>query len=104
MFTPQRKAFSVLSPVPRPGVVLGAASNPKNDGKGKMVAFVDSPPPPLDSLGDAVARTALSEFETGDMDDWRKLREVGLLDEATMKRKDLEALTEKVFRLHSEVC
>jgi hypothetical protein len=52
-------------------------------------------PPPLGSLsetrGEAVVASGLY---SGYVEDWKKFREVGLLDEAVMQRKDHEALLE----------
>ncbi|KEH27949.1 hypothetical protein MTR_5g052150 [Medicago truncatula] len=60
--------------------------------KKKVVVFADEPPPPpslgslTDSDGDVVVASSYAE-------DWKRFREVGLLDEAAMKRKDDEAIT-----------
>ncbi|XP_062078246.1 nuclear matrix constituent protein 1-like isoform X2 [Humulus lupulus] len=92
MFTPQRKATeAALSLGPRLGT-----------NKGKAVAFLDGPPPPLGSLSEARA-TATLESDMGNLDDWRRFKEVGLLDEAVMVRKDHEALAEKVTKLESQL-
>ncbi|KAF3432587.1 hypothetical protein FNV43_RR27327 [Rhamnella rubrinervis] len=101
MFTPQRKALSSLSLTPRGGVV-GAASYSRNTVKGKSVSFMDGPPPPLGFLSDSGAKRTL-ESDTANMNDWRRFKEVGLLDQAEMERKDLEALAEKAFKLQSEL-
>ena len=101
MFTPQRKALSSLSLTTRSGVV-GAASNSRHAVTGKSVSFMDGPPPPLGSLSDSGAKPT-SELDTADMNDWRRFKEVGLLDQAEMERKDLDALAEKAFKLQSEV-
>jgi hypothetical protein len=94
--TPQRKAWPV-SPAQR-----NSATNPSSAAaKGKAVAFADgsAPPPPLRSLsGDGAAGLG-----TESMEDWKRLREAGLLDEAAMERKDRQALLEKISKLQSEV-
>ncbi|GER41988.1 nuclear matrix constituent protein-related [Striga asiatica] len=55
-------------------------------GKDKVVALIDIPPPPPPN-----------------MEDWRRFREVGLLDVAALERRDREALQEKVERLETEI-
>lgn len=74
MFTPQRNQWS------------------ETDRKGKAIAFSDeiTTPPP---------RTSLRRVD----DDWRKFKEVGLLDEASLERKDRDALIEKILKLEKEV-
>nr|VDC87986.1 unnamed protein product [Brassica rapa] len=77
MFTPQRNQF------------------PATDRKGKAVAFADeitTPSPPMSRFGSLSA-----------VDDWRRFKEVGLLDEASLERKDLEALIEKNLKLEKEL-
>ncbi|XP_024019412.1 protein CROWDED NUCLEI 1 [Morus notabilis] len=97
MFSPQRKATaSALSLTPRSGVFS------RNAGQDKTAAFVEGPPPPpLGSLSGA--KSASLESEMGNMDDWRRFKEAGLLDEAAMVRKDHEALTEKLSNLENQL-
>lgn len=91
MFTPQRKA-APWTPAPRASSAAAV--------KGKAVAFIDAPPPapPLGSLGVAAER-----LDNGNLNDWRRFKEAGLLDEEAMERKDREALLEKVSRLEKEL-
>lgn len=106
MFTPQRRPAPAITLTPRgtEGKRSGAVtrSNALGD-KGKAVAFAENPipPPPVNSLMERsqLARVAVGESE----DDWRRFKEVGLLDEATMERKDREALVEKLSKLEQEV-
>lgn len=100
MFTPQRKAF----PTPH-RVGAGKTSGLTPSAKGKAVAVsteAPPPPPPLGSLSEASGEVAMG-FDAGNLDDWMRFREAGLLDEAEMQRKDQEALYEKVSRLEREV-
>ncbi|KFK43586.1 hypothetical protein AALP_AA1G145500 [Arabis alpina] len=84
---------------------IGAVSNPRTavDRKGKKVAFSEDPlpPPPIGSLtGEGIFR---GQGDETDMSDWRRFREVGLLNEASMEKKDREALLEKVSTLEKEL-
>ncbi|GAB4828926.1 hypothetical protein Ancab_018587 [Ancistrocladus abbreviatus] len=99
MFTPQRKA--PWTPSHRHVSTATA--------KGKAVAFIDGPPPPppppFGSLTENVGGTAVavSAYDSGNVEDWRRFREAGLLDEAALERRDLAALIEKISRLEKEL-
>ncbi|XP_027359977.1 protein CROWDED NUCLEI 3-like [Abrus precatorius] len=96
MFTPQRKAWPhapAFTPN-RGGVAASSIS-----AKGKAIA--DDPlPPPLGSLSETAVTVG---FDAGNVEDWKRFKEVGLLDEGVMQKKDQEALVEKVTRLEREL-
>lgn len=90
MSTPQRKGYLALSLTPRSEVPRSAAA------KGKAIAG-----PPLGLLGD----NGPAGGRGGEgLEDWRRFREAGLLDEAAMERRDRQALADRVSKLQSEVC
>ncbi|RDX75972.1 Protein CROWDED NUCLEI 2, partial [Mucuna pruriens] len=97
MFTPQGKAWPATSAFTphRGGAATASAS-----AKGKAIATDLPPPPPLGSLTET---TVAVGFDAGNVEDWKKFTELGLLDEAVMQRKDQEALLEKVSRLEREL-
>uniref|UniRef100_A0A6N2KZR9 Uncharacterized protein n=1 Tax=Salix viminalis TaxID=40686 RepID=A0A6N2KZR9_SALVM len=98
----KRRPSPAITLTPRSGMHRSGGANAGTTStgigaKGKAVALIDGalpPPPPVGSLG-GNAR----ELDTEDVEAWRRFREVGLLDEATMERKDREALLEKASRL-----
>ncbi|CAL1408335.1 unnamed protein product [Linum trigynum] len=109
MFPQQRRASPAITLTPAhnsAGTSNAATPNPRSVGKGKAVAFVhgpsllpsDPPPPPTGLLNDSGMAA-----EDEDSEAWRRFREVGLLDEAVMERKDREALMEKASRLEKEL-
>ncbi|XP_040995639.1 nuclear matrix constituent protein 1-like isoform X1 [Juglans microcarpa x Juglans regia] len=90
--TPQRNAWPAVTVAPRS----------TSAGKGKAVAFVEvpeQPPPPQHSL----SGKGSAGLDTGDMEDWKRFREAGLLDETAMERKDREALLDKITKLQNEL-
>ncbi|XWS69829.1 hypothetical protein CRYUN_Cryun04dG0211900 [Craigia yunnanensis] len=108
MFTPQRKALPGLTLTPSTERLTPGASNTRSGGiggKGKAVAFVDDPrklpPPPVGSLSGKSPLNVRVEEE--DMEDWRRFKEVGLLDEAALERRDHEALVERLSKCEGEL-
>lgn len=97
MFTPQRKAYPALSLTQRTEAARGGGG-----GKGKAVASLDGPPPPPPPVA-SLGGNGMGNAGLEDMEDWRRFREAGLLDEAEMDRKDRQAIAEKVAKLEKEV-
>ncbi|OMO83566.1 putative nuclear matrix constituent protein 1-like protein-like protein [Corchorus capsularis] len=95
MFTPQRKTWGGLTPKP--------PTNAKTGEKGKTVAFLDDPrklpPPPVVSLSSPLN----VGLEDEGMEDWRWFKEAGLLDEASLERRDHEALVERLSKIEQEL-
>ncbi|XP_051146028.1 nuclear matrix constituent protein 1-like isoform X2 [Andrographis paniculata] len=94
MFTPKRP-FPGLSIAPKSEV----RGTPNPTGKDKRVAIVDGPPPPPTGLLNDIG----NRNEVENMEDWRRFKEVGLLDEAEFERRDRQALSERVQKLEKEL-
>ncbi|KVH96317.1 hypothetical protein Ccrd_001598 [Cynara cardunculus var. scolymus] len=101
--TDHRIRRSTLTITPRSDLQKIGNTTSHVSGKGKAVAFIDGPPsPPPPPLGLLDEKEVNAAAEGGDLDDWRRFKDAGLLDEATMKRKDREALLEKTATLEKE--
>ncbi|KAK9088500.1 hypothetical protein Scep_027582 [Stephania cephalantha] len=101
MFTPQRKLSGwSLTPHKSSGTG-GGGDGVERVSKGKGVAFLEGPAPPLALLGENGG--GAGEGREGDAEVWRKFREAGLLDEATLEKKGREALLEKISTLTDEL-
>ncbi|CAN1314368.1 Protein CROWDED NUCLEI 2 [Linum perenne] len=110
MFPRQRRPSPAITLTPRSeahkgvGTSNAATPNPRNVGKGKAVAFVDGPsPPPPHPPPNGLLNDSGMANEDEDLEAWRRFREVGLLDEAVMERKDHEALMERASILEKEL-
>lgn len=109
MFTPQpqRKGWSLT---PRAAADRNASTPSYGKstgggglfGKGKGIAGAEAslPPPPRGSLGE---NGAGKEDEGGDVEVWKRFQEAGLLDQASLEKKDREALVQKIAKLEAEV-
>ncbi|PIN25939.1 hypothetical protein CDL12_01353 [Handroanthus impetiginosus] len=95
MFTPKRQW---PGPSSTPRSELRGTLTPT--GKDKMVAFIEGPPPPPPT---GLLSENGTEARVENMEDWRRFREVGLLDEAELQRRDREALEERIKRLEREL-
>ncbi|KAK4789062.1 hypothetical protein SAY86_020381 [Trapa natans] len=89
MSTPRRKGYLNLSLTPRSEVPRSAAA------KGKAIAG-----PPLGFLDDSGPAGGLGDEG---LEDWRRFREAGLLDEAEMERRDRQAIADRVSELQSQL-
>ncbi|XVF42978.1 hypothetical protein PTKIN_Ptkin02bG0003500 [Pterospermum kingtungense] len=109
MFTPQRKAWPGITFTPPTDPQRAGVSNTRSGvvgGKGKAVAFADDlrknlPPPPVGSLSGKGSLNV--RVEEGDVEDWRRFKEAGLLDEASLEKRDHEALLERLSKLEGEL-
>ncbi|CAI9777910.1 unnamed protein product [Fraxinus pennsylvanica] len=105
MFTPHKHQWSGLSITPRREVAPvqeRSTSNPTRNGK--AVAYIDgsvAPPRPLGLLSESGDITRVNDLEN--IEDWRRFREAGFLDEMALERCDHEALLEGIVRLEKEV-
>uniref|UniRef100_A0A803L7A5 Nuclear matrix constituent protein 1-like protein n=1 Tax=Chenopodium quinoa TaxID=63459 RepID=A0A803L7A5_CHEQI len=95
MFTPQRKApWTPSTSTPR--------TEPRHlqtpSFTGKTTSFLDAPPPT-----NSLAAPESVEFDGCHMEDWRRFKEVGLLDESALERKDRQAMLDKISRLEKEL-
>uniref|UniRef100_A0A803KV77 Nuclear matrix constituent protein 1-like protein n=1 Tax=Chenopodium quinoa TaxID=63459 RepID=A0A803KV77_CHEQI len=99
MFTPQRKAPwtpSTSTPITEPRHLQTPSFNPSFTGK--TTSFLDAPPPT-----NSLAAPESVEFDGCHMEDWRRFKEVGLLDESALERKDHQAMLGKISRLEKEL-
>ncbi|KAK4489455.1 hypothetical protein RD792_005264 [Penstemon davidsonii] len=103
MFTPKRQ-WPGLSIAPK-GEAPQSASRAtlSYNGKGKKVAFDEGPPPPPPPTGLLSENGDNNRADMENMEDWRRFREVGLLDEAALERRDREALVERIQRIEKEL-
>ncbi|KAK8537535.1 hypothetical protein V6N13_042458 [Hibiscus sabdariffa] len=110
MLTPRRKAWPALTLTPptepqAAGIPNTSGGGSGSRGKGKAVAFFHDtnklPPPPVASL--SVKAPLNVGVEDEDMEDWRRIKEAGLLDEAALERRDHEALVERLSNLEGEL-
>ncbi|KAG4170808.1 hypothetical protein ERO13_A12G172400v2 [Gossypium hirsutum] len=108
MITPRRKAWSPLTLTPPTEPQTAGVPNTSSGGirgKGKAVAFAHDtrklPPPPVASLSGKGPLNV--EVEEEGTEDWRRFKEAGLLDEAALERRDLEALAERLSNLEGEL-
>lgn len=105
MFTPQpqRRGWSLT---PRAAEKNGSTPSQGRSaggglmGKGKGVAVSEAPPPPRASLDEN--GTEGSE-EGRDAAVWKRFQEAGLLDQASLEKKDREALVQRISKLEAEV-
>ncbi|KAF9591071.1 hypothetical protein IFM89_001281 [Coptis chinensis] len=104
MFTPQRKIWSDWTQTPQQTTKKnknnGSNSSNGKSLKGKGVAFIEGPPPPLNSLS-----VGGVEIDDGgeDKEIWQRFREGGGLDDAGYEKKDREALLDRVSKLENEL-
>lgn len=107
MFTSQRTPIPAISLTPRGTDTQRSGTFSKKSnfgGKGKAVAPAENQTPPLLPVTSLLEANGLARGEVGESeDDWRGFREAGLLDEATMERKEREALLRRASKLEQEV-
>ncbi|CAA6673109.1 unnamed protein product [Spirodela intermedia] len=95
MFTPQpqRRGWSLT---PRAAEKNGSTPSQGRSG----VAISEAPPPPRASLDEN--GTEVSE-EGRDAAVWKRFQEAGLLDQASLEKKDREALIQRISKLETEL-
>ncbi|XP_044492973.1 nuclear matrix constituent protein 1-like isoform X2 [Mangifera indica] len=107
MFTSQRRPIPAISLTPRGTDTQRSGTFSKKSnfgGKGKAVAPAENQTPPLLPVTSLLEANGLARGEVGESeDDWRGFREAGLLDEATMERKEREALIRRASKLEQEL-
>ncbi|EPS65783.1 hypothetical protein M569_08993, partial [Genlisea aurea] len=67
----------------------------------KMRGFLDEPPPPPPPRDLLIDDENIASGEN--MEDWKRFREAGLLDVDSLKRRDGEAMKERIQRLEREL-
>lgn len=105
MFTPQKKGWSFT---PRSSEKNGLLSNPRSlrgsvYGKGKAIVDSDLPPLPPPPQGFLMEKGCDAGVNSVETQVWKSFTEAGMLDEASLLKKDKEALIDKVARLETEV-
>ncbi|XP_031491691.1 nuclear matrix constituent protein 1-like isoform X1 [Nymphaea colorata] len=99
MFTPQRKGW------PRWSLTPGKTDAGKNEtsasAKGKAVLECPPPRASLEENGGVVTPGMFSS--PGEVEVWKRFREAGALEPASLEKKEREALAERVTKLEAEL-
>ncbi|CAA2967851.1 Hypothetical predicted protein [Olea europaea subsp. europaea] len=78
----------------REAAIAQERSTTNPTGKGKAVAYIDgpaAPPWPLGLLSEIGDITRINDLEN--MEDWKRFREAGFLDEMALERRDLQGIS-----------